>query len=142
VGKKGLKPTPPRRLCFAREGKSDVHGHNVGGLGDCVKWCHFVAEKLTEMISKYAIICAMNSKQRKTLAAVFANPTLKNIIWADIELLLISAGCELIEGNGSRVAFKFNQLRVDFHRPHPGKEAKPYQVKAASAFLIQIGVAP
>ena len=54
--------------------------------------------------------------------------------------MFVAVGCELIEGNGSRVAFKFKQLRVDFHRPHPGKEAKPYQVKAAAVFLNQIGV--
>ncbi len=84
----------------------------------------------------------MNSKQRKTLAAVFSTPTLKNIVWADIESLFIALGCELIEGNGSRVAFKFKHLRADFHRPHPGKEAKPYQVKAAVVYLTQMGVSP
>lgn len=84
----------------------------------------------------------MNSKQRKTLEAVFKTPTLKNIVWSDIESLLLALGCELIEGNGSRVAFKFNQARADFHRPHPGKEAKPYQVKAAAAFINQIGINP
>ncbi len=84
----------------------------------------------------------MNSKQRKTLEALFKTPTLKNIVWADIESLFVAIGCELIEGNGSRVAFKFKQARSDFHRPHPGKEAKPYQVKAAVAFLNLIGVNP
>jgi len=30
----------------------------------------------------------------------------------------------------------------DFHRPHPGKEAKPYQVRAAREFLEQMEVKP
>ena len=29
-----------------------------------------------------------------------------------------------------------------FHRPHPRKEAKPYQVKDAREFLKQLGVQP
>jgi HicA toxin of bacterial toxin-antitoxin, len=84
----------------------------------------------------------VNSRQRKTLNTLFEMPTLKNIVWADIESLLCALGCELIEGNGSRVAFKYKNWRADFHRPHPGKEAKPYQVKAAASFLTDIGVTP
>ena len=63
----------------------------------------------------------------------------KNIEWRKIESLFVSIGCEIIEGNGSRVAFRYNEFRADFHRPHPNKEAKPYQVKAAREFLILIG---
>ena len=48
--------------------------------------------------------------------------------------------CELIEGNGSRVAFIYAAKRADFHRPHPNKEAKPYQVKAVAEYLILIGM--
>jgi len=84
----------------------------------------------------------MNSKQRKTLAAIFASPTLKNIVWADIESLLLAIGCELIEGNGSRIAFIRDGAKADFHRPHPGKEAKPYQVRNAKDFLGKLGVEP
>jgi hypothetical protein len=29
-----------------------------------------------------------------------------------------------------------------FHRPHPGKEAKQYQVRAARRFLERLGVRP
>lgn len=45
----------------------------------------------------------MNSKQRKTLAAVFRDPVAGTIDWADIESLLLAAGAGLIEGSGSRV---------------------------------------
>ncbi|PKG96389.1 type II toxin-antitoxin system HicA family toxin [Pseudomonas sp. Choline-3u-10] len=31
---------------------------------------------------------------------------------------------------------------VSSHRPHPEKEAKPYQVRDARAFLEQAGVKP
>lgn len=61
----------------------------------------------------------MNSKQRKTLSAIFADPINGNIEWRSIESLLIVLGCQMIEGNGSRVTFLLNGQRADFHRPHP-----------------------
>ena len=82
----------------------------------------------------------MNSRRRKTLDAVFSEPVPRTIEWRRIEALLIAVGCEIIEGSGSRVAFKYGALRADFHRPHPGKEAKPYQVRIAREFLEQLGV--
>ncbi len=48
----------------------------------------------------------------------------------------------MIEGSGSRVSFILNNEKGDFHRPHPGKEAKRYQVKNAQEFLFKAGVLP
>jgi hypothetical protein len=84
----------------------------------------------------------MNSKQRRTLASVFRTPTSATIAWADIESLLVAAGCEVIEGPGSAVSFKHGEAIEFFHRPHPAKEAKRYQVRATQAFLIRIGIKP
>jgi hypothetical protein len=84
----------------------------------------------------------MNSMHRKTLAAIFSEPVPRTLEWRKIESLLLVAGCELIEGKGSRVGFKKGDLCADFHRPHPGKEAKPYQVRAAREFLEQLEVKP
>ncbi len=84
----------------------------------------------------------MNSKQRQTLATIFRLPTSKNMIFRDLENLLRAVGCEIIEGDGSRVGFKKEALRLDMHRPHPGKEAKAYQVDAAREFLKKLGIRP
>ncbi len=84
----------------------------------------------------------MNSKHQKTLGQIFANPTPKTLLWSDIEALLIAIGCEVTEGNGSRVKFDFNGHTVAFHRPHPQKETKPYAVRIAKEFLILIEVTP
>jgi len=84
----------------------------------------------------------MNSKHRKTLAAVFKNPVSGTVAWSDIESLLIAAGATVVEGSGSRVRFICRDEAEFFHRPHPEKEAKRYQVKAARDFLIRIGVTP
>lgn len=84
----------------------------------------------------------MNSKQRRTLKAVFTDPVSGTIAWADIESLLVAAGCSIVEGTGSRVRFVFDKEAEFFHRPHPDKEAKRYQVRAARDFLTRIGVTP
>lgn len=84
----------------------------------------------------------MNSKHKKTLSKVFQDPISGTIDWADIESLLKAAGAEVIEGSGSRVRFHKHGVIASFHRPHPSKEAKRYQVKDARAFLERIGVTP
>jgi hypothetical protein len=38
------------------------------------------------------------------------------------------------------VTFEKGGARAYFHRPHPAKEAKRYQVRDARAFLERIGV--
>ena len=84
----------------------------------------------------------MNSTHRKTWEAIFSKPTPSSLEWKRIEGLLVAMGCEVIEGRGSRVRFVFGQHVGTFHRPHPAKEAKPYQVVDARDFLLLIGVEP
>ncbi len=84
----------------------------------------------------------MNSKHRKTLAAVFADPLSGSVGWVDVESLLVAAGARLIEGSGSRVRFEKDGEVATFHRPPPAKEAKRYQVRDARDFLERIGVMP
>jgi hypothetical protein len=84
----------------------------------------------------------MNSKHRRTLEAVFTDPVSGTIGWAEIESLLLWAGATLVEGRGSRVRFVCGAEVETFHRPHPAKEAKRYQVRAARDFLERIGVRP
>jgi HicA-like toxin of HicAB toxin-antitoxin system len=84
----------------------------------------------------------MNSRQRKTLSAIFADPVSPSITWASIEGLLVAAGCDVIDGSGSRVRFVKDAMVESFHRPHPAKEAKKYQVLAARAYLTRLGVKP
>jgi len=82
----------------------------------------------------------VNNKQSKTLVAVFSDPVSASIDWAAIEGLLIACGCRVIEGNGSRVRFEKDGMTETFHRPHPNKEAKKYQVRAARAYLVRLGI--
>ena len=89
-----------------------------------------------------AIIVCMNNAQRKTLAAVFADPVEGNLEWRRIEALLKAAGCVAIEGAGSAVTFEKDGKRAHFHRPHPGKAALRYRVVQAREFLTLIGITP
>jgi hypothetical protein len=84
----------------------------------------------------------MNSKHRRTLSIVFTDPASGTVEWSAIEKLLIAAGAKVIEGSGSRVRFVKDTEVETFHRPHPAKEAKRYQIRAARAFLERIGIKP
>ena len=85
---------------------------------------------------------AMNAAHKKTLEIIFTNPASKSLEWRRIEALLIAIGCQVIEDNGSRVRFEKDGLIATFHRPHPAKEAKPYQVRDARQFIESLGVKP
>lgn len=84
----------------------------------------------------------MNSKHRKTLALIFRDPVSATIAWDDVESLLLAVGAKPIEGRGSRIRFERDGIVATFHRPHPAKEAKRYQIRDAREFLVQIGVEP
>lgn len=84
----------------------------------------------------------MNSKQRKTLEAIWTEPANGNLDWGRIETLLVGLGCRVIEGAGSSVTFDREGRRATFHRPHPGKEALRYRVKAVREFLLRLEIKP
>lgn len=85
----------------------------------------------------------MNRSHRKTLEAIFAQPAVTTLEWRRIdEALLVALGALKVEGGGARVRFVLNGVIGTFHRPHPAKEAKPYQVRDDRTFLENAGVKP
>ncbi len=84
----------------------------------------------------------MKSKHRKTLSRIFDNPIRSNIVWTDIENLLVALGAEITEGRGSRVRIALNGGRSVFHRPHPQKETDKGAIVSIRRFLIEAGVEP
>lgn len=82
----------------------------------------------------------MNSRHRKTLEAIFSEPASCALEWRKIEALFTAIGSKSIEGRGSRVRFMLNGVIAAFHRPHPDKNAKPYQVRDARRFLEEAGI--
>lgn len=84
----------------------------------------------------------LNSKQRKTLAAIFAEPVGASLAWSDIEGLLLALGAKLSEGRGSRVRFVLKGVRAVFHRPHPAPTTDKGAVRSVRRFLEEAGVKP
>ncbi len=84
----------------------------------------------------------MNAKNRKTLAAIFARPTSAGIAFIDIEALFKSLGAVILEREGSRIKIELEREQWRCHRPHPGKEAKRYQVEEARELLQRLGILP
>jgi hypothetical protein len=84
----------------------------------------------------------MNVKHRRTLKALFAVPTRRNVRFSDIAALIVALGGEVREGAGSRVVFELRERRVYLHRPHPGHEAKRYQAEEVREFLRALEIQP
>ena len=84
----------------------------------------------------------MNTKHRKTLRAIFTKPTSASIVFNDIEVLLVALGGQVHEREGSRVKISIKGEQWRCHRPHPGKEAKRYQVEEIRELLERIGEQP
>ncbi len=84
----------------------------------------------------------MNAKHRKTLRAIFSRPTPASVIFSDIEALVVALGGSVTEREGSRIKISLLGEQWYCHRPHPGKEAKRYQVEEARELLERVGVKP
>jgi len=84
----------------------------------------------------------VNSKHKKTLVAIFARPTSASIVFSEIESLIKALGGSVQEREGARVKLVLEGYEWRCHRPHPGKEAKRYQVEEARELLERAGVQP
>ncbi len=84
----------------------------------------------------------MRAKHRRLLEAIFVVPTRGGILFSDIEALVAALGGDIREGAGSRVVFELRESRQYFHRPHPSKEAKKYQIEELREWFKTLGVSP
>ena len=84
----------------------------------------------------------MSTRHRRTLEAVFRDPVSATIVWADVERLLVHHGATIEERSGSRIMITLNGVTFGFHRPHPRKEAKEYQVREVRGLLTLAGILP
>ena len=95
---------------------------------------------LLDLILACSIFISVNSKQRRTLDAVFTKPEPSDIPWNDIESLFRGLGAEISEGRGSRVRIALNGLRAVFHRPHPERVTDKGAVASVRKFLTTAGI--
>lgn len=82
----------------------------------------------------------MNTRCRKILEAIFRTPTAASLAFSEIEALVLHLGGQVQERQGSRVKMMLGDHFWRCHRPHPGKEAKRYQIEEAREFLLRAGV--
>ncbi|MCU1376835.1 MAG: hypothetical protein JWO68_4121 [Actinomycetia bacterium] len=84
----------------------------------------------------------MNRKHRKTLAAIFAEPTLANISWDDAVSLFESLAATVTPSSASMFGFDLGGVTAVFHRPHPGHELPKALVRRFRRFLENAGFYP
>ena len=82
----------------------------------------------------------MNSKQKRTLNAIFENPVRADVKWTDVENLFTALGATITEGNGSRVRVLLNDRVGTFHRPHPGNETGKATLKDVRDLLSNANI--
>lgn len=82
----------------------------------------------------------LSRRHRGTLAAIFATPVRSNVLWSDIEKLILALGGDLSEGRGSRTRIALNGVRAVFHRPHPQKETDKGALMSMRRFLYEAGI--
>jgi len=56
--------------------------------------------------------------------------------------LLKALGAKVVQRAGSRVKVELRGEQWRAHRPHPGKEAKRYQVEEVRELLERLGIHP
>jgi hypothetical protein len=85
----------------------------------------------------------VNSKQRRTLEAIFAEPVRANIHYKDLEGMFAALGAEVYPNRaGSRVGVVLNGRKYSYHRPHPENEIGRKTVRDVRDFLTAAGVEP
>jgi hypothetical protein len=84
----------------------------------------------------------VNTKQRRTLERIFAQPTPAEIGWDDIESLLRALDVEFRQAAGSKLRIELNGMHTVLHVPHPRPVARRGRIEAVRDFLIKAGVRP
>ena len=84
----------------------------------------------------------LSGRHRKTLAAIFEEPTRADVTWTSIERLIKALGAEITEGRGSRMRFHLSGVRALFHRPHRRKECDRGALRSVRRLLTSAGVEP
>jgi hypothetical protein len=82
----------------------------------------------------------MNTKQRRTLEAIFRKPVPASLPWDDIERLLVALGAAIEQREGSRIVVALNDASAVFHIPHPKRIAAQGRITDVRRFLERAGV--
>src|SRR3954447_17888599 len=95
-------------------------------------------------LARYHVMISyvVNTRQRRTLERIFANPTPVEINWDDIESLLAALGATFSEGSGSRLRITLHGEHLHVHVPHPRRASTRTMIRGVRDFLHQAGITP
>lgn len=79
----------------------------------------------------------MQRRHQKTLDGIIQKPDRKDILWSDFITLLRTLDADIIEKGGSMVGIRLNGRYAVFHKPHPGNEIYPSDLKRIRRFLVE-----
>jgi len=82
----------------------------------------------------------MSKKHRATFEAILEKPDRKDIDWDDFITLLVFLGAEIKQSSGSAVGIRLNGVYAVFHKPHPGHEIYPSNLKRIRRFFESAGI--
>ena len=89
------------------------------------------------------VVPTLNSRNRATVAAIFAVPTRQDVPWRSFEALIKNGlGGTITNGSGSRRRIQVGTRRANLHEPHPGPNMVRGAVEDARHFLKALGVTP
>jgi hypothetical protein len=94
------------------------------------------------VISHIAIIACRERQAPQNAGGRLCPPDFGVHRFLDIESLIAALGGTITERAGSRVKITLLGEQWHCHRPHPGKEAKRYQVEEARELLERAGIKP
>lgn len=79
----------------------------------------------------------MQRRHQKTLDEIFQKPDRKDILWSDFITLLRTLDADITEKGGSMVGIRLNGRYAVFHKPHPGNQIYPSDLKRIRRFPIE-----
>jgi hypothetical protein len=82
----------------------------------------------------------MGRKHQTTFASIHEKPDRKDIDWGDFINLLEFLGATIKYSGGSAVGIRLNEVYAVFHKPHPGHEIYPSDLKRIRRFFETAGV--
>ena len=82
----------------------------------------------------------MHGRHEKTLERIFQKPDRKDVQWDEFITLLRALGADIAEKGGSMVGVRLHGRYAVFHRPHPGNEIYPSDLKRIRRFLNEAEV--
>jgi hypothetical protein len=82
----------------------------------------------------------MGKKHRTTWLKINEKPDRKDVDWDDFISLLEYLGAGIKASSGSATGVRLNGIYAVFHKPHPGHEIYPSDLKRIRKFLQSAGI--